>query len=118
MAGNFRKAMGLAGKEADTAKRIQPESEASQAAARSAAVLVQLGFAAFAVSAYIRSSLCPALQTPQPRCLSTQVSICIIADRGLAMQFALYIAHHECASFFTIDSGLHYTMRTVFCHST
>ena len=82
MAGNFRKAMGLAGKEADTAKRIQPESEASQAAARSAAVLVQLGFVAFAVSAYIRSSLCPALQSysPQPKCLSTWVRICIIAD--------------------------------------
>ena len=82
MAGNFRKAMGLAGKEADAAKRIQPESEASQAAARSAAVLVQLGFAAFAVSAYIRSSLCPALQgySPQPKSPSTQVRICIIAD--------------------------------------
>ena len=68
MAGNLRKAMGMGAKEPDTAKRTQPESEASQAAAESAAMLVQLGFAAFAVSAYIRSTSCPALQScsPQP----------------------------------------------------
>ena len=75
MAGNFRKAMGITAKEPDTAKRIPPDSEASQANAQSAAKMVQIGFMAFAVSAYIRSSLCPDLQSysPQPMRLTAPV---------------------------------------------
>ena len=72
MTGNLRKAMGIGSKDADLAKRIQPESEAPQVAAHAAAAaaLVPLGLAAFAISAYIRSTLCPSLQSysPQPLC--------------------------------------------------
>ena len=49
MAGNFRKAMGITAKEPDTAKRIPPDSEASQANAQSAANMIQIGFMTFAV---------------------------------------------------------------------
>ncbi|KAL3140229.1 hypothetical protein ABBQ38_004504 [Trebouxia sp. C0009 RCD-2024] len=72
MAGNLRKAMGMGSKDADLAKRVQPDSEAPQMAAHAAAAatLVPLGLAAFAISAYIRSTLCPSLQSycPQPVC--------------------------------------------------
>ena len=76
MAGNLRKAMGIGAKELETVKRIQPESEVSHAAVQSAAMLVQIGLAAFAVSAYVRSTLCPALQhyCPQPIHPKTMVS--------------------------------------------
>ena len=77
MAGTLRKAMGRGAKEADAAKRVQPESEASQASARSAALRVQIALAAFAISAYVRSTLCPALQgyTPQPVYPTSLVSV-------------------------------------------
>ena len=84
MAGNFRKAMGITAKEPDTAKRIPPDSEASQANAQSAANMVQIGFTAFAVSAYIRSSLCPDLQSysPQPMRLTAPVRPGIAVNPG------------------------------------
>ena len=70
MAGNLRKAMGMGSKEADLPKQTQPEFEGPQTAAQAAAaaVLVPVGVTAFAVSAYIRSTLCPSLQSysPQP----------------------------------------------------
>lgn len=72
MAGNLRKAMGIGSKDTDPAKRIQPDSEGLQVAAHAAAAaaLVPLGLTAFAISAYIRSTLCPSLQSysPQPSC--------------------------------------------------
>jgi hypothetical protein len=84
MAGNFRKAMGITAKKPDTAKRIPPDSEASQANAQAAANIVQIGFMAFAVSAYIRSSLCPDLQSysPQPMRLTAPVRPDIAVNRG------------------------------------
>ena len=84
VAGNFRKAMGITVKEPDTAKRIPPDSEALQATAQSAANMVQIGFMAFAVSAYIRSSLCPDLQSysPQPVRLTAPVRSGIAAYPG------------------------------------
>ena len=64
-------AMGITAKEA--AKRILPDNNASQATAHSAANMAQVSFMAFAVSACIRSSPCPDLQScsRQPMCLST-----------------------------------------------
>ena len=64
-------AMGITAKE--PAKRILPDNETSQATAHSAANMTQVSFMAFAVSACIRSSPCPDLQScsPQPMCLST-----------------------------------------------
>ena len=84
MAGNFRKAMGILAKEPDTAKRIPPDSEASQANAQAAANMVQIGFMAFAVSAYIRTSLCPDLQSysPQPMRLTAPVRPGIAVNSG------------------------------------
>ena len=81
-AGNFRKAMGITAKEPDTAKRIPPDSETSHATAQSAANMVQIGFMAFAVSAYIGSSLCPDLQSysPQPMRLTAPVRPCIAVN--------------------------------------
>ena len=70
MAGNLRKAMGMGSKEADLHKQTQPEFEGPQVAA-AAAVLVPLGLTAFAISAYIRSTLCPSLQTYSPQTLSS-----------------------------------------------
>ena len=73
MAGNLRKAMGMGSKEADLHKQTQPELEGPQVAAEAAAaaVLVPLGLTAFAISAYIRSTLCPSLQTYSPQTLSS-----------------------------------------------
>ena len=74
MAGNLRKAMGIGSKEADLPKQTQPEFEGPQMAgqaAAAAAVLVPLGLTAFAVSAYIRSTLCPSLQGYSPKPLSS-----------------------------------------------
>lgn len=71
--------MGMGSKDADLAKRVQPDSEAPQMAAHAAAAatLVPLGLAAFAISAYIRSTLCPSLQSycPQPVCPVSMVRI-------------------------------------------
>lgn len=70
MAGNLRKAMGIGSKEANPGKQLQPGHEGPHMAAQAAAaaVLVPVGLAAFAISAYIRSTLCPSLQgySPQP----------------------------------------------------
>ena len=60
MAGNLRKAMGMAAK---VTELKQPDPKVPQAGSHSASVLVQLGLAAFAISAYIRSTLCSALQS-------------------------------------------------------
>ncbi|KAL0036203.1 hypothetical protein WJX79_007899 [Trebouxia sp. C0005] len=107
MAGNFRKAMGITAKEPDTAKRLPPDYEASQANAQSAANMVQIGFTAFAVSAYIRSSLCPDLKSysPQPMHLTAQADVKLgqpaqgphvtPAARG---QFILHCTQREIAS--------------------
>lgn len=88
MAGNFRKAMGITAKEPDTAKRLPPDYEASQANAQSAANMVQIGFTAFAVSAYIRSSLCPDLKSysPQPMHLTAQVRPVIAATKSASVK--------------------------------
>ena len=69
MAGNFQKVMGIGSNESETAKVTQPESAGSHAANNSdATFLIPVALAAFAISAYIRSTLCPALQSyfPQP----------------------------------------------------
>jgi len=97
MAGNFRKAMGITAKEPDTAKRIPPDSEASQATAQSATHMVQMGYMAFAVSAYIRSSLCPDLQSysPQPMRLTAPVRPGIAANPGQC-NAVLLKAFQEC----------------------
>ena len=73
MAGNLRKAMGIGSKEADLPKQTQPDFEGPQMAAQAAAaaVLVPVGVMAFAVSAYIRSTLCPSLQSYSPQSLSS-----------------------------------------------
>lgn len=73
LAGNLRKAIGITAKEADSSS--QAETEAAQAAAQSAEALVQVALAAFAISAYIRSTLCPSLQSyePQPKLPQTWV---------------------------------------------
>ena len=82
MAGNLRKAMGMAVKESEGAKPKQSDPDVLHAASQSASVLVQLGLAAFAVSAYIRSTLCPALQSyvPQPTQPQSQVSLLMIQN--------------------------------------
>ena len=76
-AGNLRKAIGITAKEADGSS--QAETEAAQAAAESAESLVQVALAAFAISAYIRSTLCPSLQSyePQPKLPQTWVRRCL-----------------------------------------
>lgn len=88
MAGNLRKAMGIGSKEADLPKQIQPESEGPQMAAQAAAaaVLVPLGLAAFAVSAYIRSTLCPSLQSYSPQPLSSVSTVTLLQHLHLHSQ--------------------------------
>ena len=86
MAGNLRKAMGIGSKEPDLAKRIQPETEGSQMAhAAAAAALVPVGLTAFAVSAYIRCTLCPSLQSYSPQPLSSVSTVKTILS---ALNFA------------------------------
>lgn len=77
-AGNLRKAIGITAKEADGSS--QAETEAAQAAAQSAEALVQVALAAFAISAYIRSTLCPSLQSyePQPKLPQTWVRLSVM----------------------------------------
>ncbi|DBA95921.1 TPA: hypothetical protein ACH3X1_001448 [Trebouxia sp. C0004] len=108
MTGNFRKAMGITAKEPDTAKRIPPDSEASQATAQAAANMVQIGFVAFAVSAYIRSSLCPDLQSysPQPMRLTAQADIKLgdLAPYIAPAAGGQYILHHTKLNFASMSA--------------
>ena len=77
MAGNFRKVMGIGSKESETAKLTQPDAAGSHASTNSgAATLVPVALAAFAVSAYIRSTLCPALQSYSPQPVQVLNKVC------------------------------------------
>ena len=79
-AGNSRKAMGMAAKESEGTRPKHPGPEILHAGSQSASLLVQLGLAAFAISAYIRSTLCPALQSYIPQRIQpqSQISFCMI----------------------------------------
>ena len=104
MAGNLRKAMGIGSKEADLSKQTQPESEGPQVAAQAAAaaVLVPVGLAAFAVSAYIRSTLCPSLQSYSPQPLS---SISTVRPQNL-QQLHLHDVVQQCGVCTMCSQGL------------
>ena len=89
-AGNLRKAIGIPAK--DPAVRSPAETEAVQAAAQSAEALVQVALAAFAVSAYIRSSLCPMLQSYEPQAKLPSLEVKLSAPASLV---SCILAYHD-----------------------